>query len=218
MGHFRRSFLSWCLHPPEFYDFPYVSGIVEVTLPQPRKQLSIINHLAKNVWETLVGVCWYTVDRVCRHSYPQITLYWAAGRRRGCRGMKSSSIGPCVPLIEAQRASPSSQVYLQPSEQLFLPITLHFTGALVTPACTLLYDSFLIPFILLLCCFLTDCPTGPDSQDQIAASQPWFLTNIFRFVFFNQPFILTACNLVHWLLFLSASTVVTTQKLGTNTR
>lgn len=144
MAPFRQSFLSVRLNPPEFYDFPHVSGIVEVTLPQPRKQLSIINHLAESVWETLVGVCWCTVDRVCRHSYPQITLYWAAGRRRGCRGMKSAGVGLWVPLIEAQRAS-----RLPPaSEQLFLPLTLHLTGVLVTPACTLTFNSFHPPLVL----------------------------------------------------------------------
>lgn len=48
------------------------------------------------------------------------------------------------------------QVHLQPSQQLFLSITLHFTGVLVTPACTIV-RLLLIPFILLLCCFLPVC-------------------------------------------------------------
>lgn len=210
MGHFRQSFLSLRLNPSEFYDFPYVSGIVEVTLPQPRKHLSIINDLAESVWETLVGVSRCTVDRVCWPSYPQITLYWAAGRRRGCRGMKSSSVGPCVPLIEAHTLLSR----LPPALWAALPACYTaFHRGLSHPCMHSLLQLLSIPLLLLLCCFLTDCPhrssfPGPDcsttsKQTYFSASQPWFLTNILGFLESN---ILTACNLVHWLLFLSAST------------
>lgn len=91
-----------------------------------------------------MGVCWCWVDRVCRHSYPQITLCWAAGRQRGCRGMNSSSARPCVPLIDS--------VHLQPSEQLFLALHCISQG-FSHPCMDSIVHLLLIPFILLLCRF-----------------------------------------------------------------
>lgn len=135
-------------------------------------------------------------------------------------GMRRHEIIQRRPMCSSDRGREGDSLLSGLPPALWAALPAYYTAfheGLSHPCMHSLLQLLLIPFILLLCCFLTDCPTGPDSQDLIAAppinrhaSLPPNLDSTLKmsvlFIFFNQPFILTACDLVHWLLFFLAST------------
>lgn len=135
-----------------------------------------------------MGVCWCTVDRVRRHSYPQITLYWASGRQRGHEIIQRRAMCSSDRDTEGVTLLPS----LPPALPAALPVYhTAFHRGLSHPCMHSIVQLLLIPFILLLCCFLPVCVLVLGIWSCRASLPPSFVSPL---IFFLNPAVI--CNLL----------------------